>query len=66
MSRRPYTTDELAEARIAVTSFDALVRMCGPVEAEALRRTAWDMLAEHRAMQARAVWGRHLAPRDAA
>ena len=66
MPRRPYTSEQLAAARLTLTCFNALVRDNGLTEAKELRQTAWQMLAEDRAARLDARWDASRSPRDAA
>lgn len=66
LSRLPYTSEALAEARLTLTSFDALIRDHGLTEAIELRQRAWAMLAEDRAARLDARWDAIRSPRDAA
>ena len=66
LSRRRHTSEELAEARLTVTSFNALVRDNGPDEAEELCDAAYKMLQADRAARINASWTLHFSQRDAA
>jgi citrate lyase beta subunit len=50
LTHRPFTTTEVAQARLIVTHFDQIIDENGTIEAAELRGTAWDiLLADHAA-----------------